>query len=50
MKRIWTIIGVSDVPHSFHWYQSLFGLPETSPAQSHSAIPTDTTSPSARSE
>jgi catechol 2,3-dioxygenase-like lactoylglutathione lyase family enzyme len=35
MKRIWTIIGVSDVPHSFSWYQSLFGLPETSPAHDY---------------
>lgn len=32
MKRIWTIIGVSDVRASFKWYQSLLGLPETSPA------------------
>lgn len=32
MKRTWTIIGVRDVPASFHWYQSLFGQPETSPA------------------
>jgi catechol 2,3-dioxygenase-like lactoylglutathione lyase family enzyme len=32
MKRIWTIIGVSDVASSFKWYQSLFGLPPTSPA------------------
>jgi len=32
MKRIWTIIGVGDVPRSFRWYQSLFGQPETSPA------------------
>ena len=31
MKRIWTIIGVSDVPSSFKWYQSLFGQPETPP-------------------
>ncbi len=31
MKRIWTIIGVSDVPSSFKWYQSLFGQPETRP-------------------
>ena len=31
MKRIWTIIGVSDVPSSFKWYQSLFGQPETQP-------------------
>lgn len=29
MKRIWTIIGVSDVGASFKWYQSLFGQPET---------------------
>jgi catechol 2,3-dioxygenase-like lactoylglutathione lyase family enzyme len=31
MKRTWTIIGVSDVPRSFKWYQSLFGQPETPP-------------------
>jgi catechol 2,3-dioxygenase-like lactoylglutathione lyase family enzyme len=31
MKRIWTIIGVDDVPVSFKWYQSLFGQPETAP-------------------
>ena len=31
MKRTWTIIGVSDVPTSFTWYQSLFGQPETQP-------------------
>jgi len=31
MKRIWTIIGVRDVPASFKWYQSLFGQPETPP-------------------
>src|SRR4029078_13525185 len=35
MKRIWTIIGVSDVPGSFKWYQSLFGLPETAPGHDH---------------
>jgi catechol 2,3-dioxygenase-like lactoylglutathione lyase family enzyme len=35
MKRIWTIIGVSDVPNSFKWYQSLFGQPETAPAHDH---------------
>jgi catechol 2,3-dioxygenase-like lactoylglutathione lyase family enzyme len=35
MKRIWTIIGVSDVPRSFRWYQSLFSQPETSPAHDH---------------
>jgi catechol 2,3-dioxygenase-like lactoylglutathione lyase family enzyme len=32
MKRIWTIIGVADVPQSFKWYQSLLGLRETAPA------------------
>lgn len=32
MKRIWTIIGVADVPRSFKWYQALFGQPETTPA------------------
>jgi catechol 2,3-dioxygenase-like lactoylglutathione lyase family enzyme len=31
MKRTWTIIGVSDVPRSFKWYQSLFGQPATPP-------------------
>jgi catechol 2,3-dioxygenase-like lactoylglutathione lyase family enzyme len=35
MKRIWTIIGVSDVPSSFKWYQSLFGQPETRPAHDY---------------
>ena len=32
MKRTWTIIGVGDVPASFKWYLSLFGLPQTAPA------------------
>jgi len=32
MKRIWTIIGVSDVSQSLKWYQSLLGLQETAPA------------------
>jgi catechol 2,3-dioxygenase-like lactoylglutathione lyase family enzyme len=32
MKRIWTIIGVADVALSFRWYQTLLGLPETTPA------------------
>jgi catechol 2,3-dioxygenase-like lactoylglutathione lyase family enzyme len=32
MKRLWTIIGVADVPSSFKWYQSLLGQPETAPA------------------
>ena len=31
MQRIWTIIGVADVPRSFGWRQSLLGLPETAP-------------------
>jgi catechol 2,3-dioxygenase-like lactoylglutathione lyase family enzyme len=35
MKRTWTIIGVSDVPASFKWYQSLFGQPETAPAHDY---------------
>ena len=35
MKRTWTIIGVSDVPTSFNWYQSLFGQPETAPAHDY---------------
>ena len=35
MKRTWTIIGVSDVPCSFKWYQSLLGLPETAPAHKY---------------
>ena len=35
MKRMWTIIGASDVPGSFKWYQSLLGLPETAPAHAY---------------
>ena len=35
MKRTWTIIGVSDVPSSFKWYQSLFGQALTAPAHSY---------------
>jgi len=35
MKRTWTIIGVADVGRSFHWYQSLFGQPRTSPAHDY---------------
>ncbi len=35
MKRTWTIIGVSDVPSSFKWYQSLFGHSEMRPAHDH---------------
>ena len=35
MKRIWTIIGVNDVPGSFKWYQSLFGQGETLPGHEY---------------
>ena len=35
MKRIWTIIGVRDVPLSFRWYQSLLGQASTAPGHSH---------------
>jgi catechol 2,3-dioxygenase-like lactoylglutathione lyase family enzyme len=35
MKRIWTIIGVRDVPASFTWYQALMGRPESAPAHDH---------------
>lgn len=35
MKRIWTIIGVHDVPSSFKWYQTLLGLPHTQPGHSY---------------
>ena len=35
MRRTWTIIGVRDVPKSFTWYQSLLGLPPTSPAHDY---------------
>ena len=35
MRRTWTIIGVTDVPGSFKWYQSLLGLPETTPAHDY---------------
>jgi len=35
MKRTWTIIGVSDVPGSVRWYQSLFGQLATPPGHDH---------------
>lgn len=35
MKRIWTIIGVSDVARSFEWYQSLLGLLPAAPAHDY---------------
>jgi catechol 2,3-dioxygenase-like lactoylglutathione lyase family enzyme len=35
LRRTWTIIGVSDVPGSFKWYQLLLGLPETAPGHQY---------------
>src|SRR5579875_2260613 len=35
MKRLWTIIGVHDVPRSFAWYSALFGLPSAHPAHDY---------------
>src|SRR5262245_49124177 len=35
MKRTWTIIGVKNVATSFKWYQTLLGLPETTPAHDY---------------
>jgi catechol 2,3-dioxygenase-like lactoylglutathione lyase family enzyme len=35
MKRIWTIIGVTNVPDSFNWYQTLFGQPKTAPGHDY---------------
>ena len=35
MKRLWTIIGVTDVACSFAWYQSLLGLPATQPSHDY---------------
>ncbi len=35
MKRIWTIIGVSDVASSFKWYQTLFGQREAQPCHDY---------------
>ncbi len=35
MNRLWTIIGVTNVAHSFNWYQSLLGLPKSTPAHDH---------------
>ena len=32
MRRTWTIIGVADVARSFAWYQTLLGLPRSTPA------------------
>jgi hypothetical protein len=41
MKRIWTIIGVRDVPASFKWYQSLFGQFATAPGHDYFGQITD---------
>jgi len=35
MKHLWTIIGVADVARAFTWYQSLLGLPATTPAHDY---------------
>jgi hypothetical protein len=35
MKRLWTIIGVADVPRNLNWYLSLFGQAEETPAHSY---------------
>ena len=32
MRALWTVIGVSDVPRSLRWYQSLFGQAHVAPA------------------
>ena len=37
MKRIWTIVGVKDVPRSFAWYQSLLGQTKSSPGHDYFA-------------
>ena len=41
MKRIWTVIGVRDVPASFKWYQALFGQPATAPGHDYFGQVTD---------
>jgi catechol 2,3-dioxygenase-like lactoylglutathione lyase family enzyme len=35
MKRTWTIIGVANVAHSLSWYQTLLGLPMSTPAHEY---------------
>ncbi len=35
MKRIWTIVGVSDVASSCRWYHSLLGQPVTPPGHDY---------------
>jgi catechol 2,3-dioxygenase-like lactoylglutathione lyase family enzyme len=41
MKRLWTIIAVKDVTASLHWYQSLLGFPQTTPAHDYWAQVSD---------
>lgn len=41
MRRTWTIIGVRNVAVSFKWYQSLLGLPETTPAHDYFGVLVD---------
>jgi catechol 2,3-dioxygenase-like lactoylglutathione lyase family enzyme len=41
MQRLWTIIGVEDVPRSTRWYQSLFGQPHADPAHDYFGQITD---------
>jgi catechol 2,3-dioxygenase-like lactoylglutathione lyase family enzyme len=35
MKRLWTIVGVKDVPKSFAFYQALLGQPSAAPVHEH---------------
>ena len=35
MTRLWTIVGVADVPRSFAWYRALLGQPPGSPAHDY---------------
>lgn len=35
MTRLWTIVGVADVPRSFTWYRALLGQPPGSPAHGY---------------
>ncbi|HEY4085317.1 MAG TPA: VOC family protein [Bryobacteraceae bacterium] len=35
MTRLWAIIGVADVPRSFHWYRALLGQTPGSPAHDY---------------
>lgn len=35
MTRLWTIVGVKDVPASVRWYQTLLGRPPAPPAHAY---------------